>query len=157
MGVEDIARRRLPLFSAYYHGDPLRIYVYHESPKPLYLGFHGKMSWTKGETFPYRCDQDEDAQAFLDPQGLFRFEYHKGAEEEVKRWLAAIRGDDLLLTTTMQACIRKSEELIAQANRALEFPMKEARALKDPTLTKNLSDAILKVNSAAKNVIQRLN
>jgi hypothetical protein len=146
--IDDIARRRLPTFSAIFHGEPLLSHVHHESNhRPILYGEHGQPMSSRVEADPYRCTSENDAQAFLNPFGIFRFEYYPGARENQERWVKAIQKDDTLLTIAIQACFNQAESNLKKANDALEFPSKEIRYFKDNERIEKLAKTINNLNS----------
>ena len=146
--IDHIATRRLPTFSAIFHGEPLLSHVHHESNhRPILYGEHGQPMSNKVEVNPYRCTPEDDAQAFLNPFGIFQFEYYPGARENQERWINAIQKDDTLLTIAIQACFNQAESNLKRANNALEFPSKKIRYFKDNERNEKLAKTINNLNS----------
>jgi predicted transcriptional regulator len=106
-GVEDMARRRLPVFLLIFHGQQLEHYVYHASGSPD-CGLHGTKNWLK-DAGEYECTPDDDVEAFLDPYLL----------RPDDTWLAAVSANEILRSIYIRSLVKQAARIMRHANRGL--------------------------------------
>jgi hypothetical protein len=145
-GAGGIARRRLRLFSTHFHGDPLLNYVYDRlrDKRPFFYGEHGlkrdEKEYANGHF--YRCTDQEDTEDFVNPLGIYRFSYYKGADQDQKKWLEIVRSNELLLAATIGAGLREARSHADRAHNVMTDLHEEAKPLKDSKLRTEVSNAI---------------